>query len=235
MSSAAFARNVARNLPLNENRALVRWMTFALFAPGNKIFVVPRSRIRKNAPSNDRPDQPTQRTGTARLRAKAKPMKWYAQLIGYGFPVILGILLMRNVVERLWDCISPNSSKSVSLRPETWQPRVLAFLESVLYIAFLQLGQAWFIAAWLALKTAGQWQRWGSAGDDRANKPPGHVVFNVFLIGNGFLVLYCFVGYKMIGWIDADRWLRAFWAPSLIVGLTIAFYFWLARFRKPSA
>jgi hypothetical protein len=159
-------------------------------------------------------------------------MRWYALLIGYGFPVLVGVLLMKNVVERLWECLTPEGARSTTIRPEAWQPLVLALLETVLYIAFLQMGQAWFIGAWMAFKIAGQWKRWGESADEKTFKPAGHVVFNVFLIGNGFLILYAFVGYKLIGWINREQWLRAFWAPALIVCLNIVFYFWLARFRK---
>jgi len=159
-------------------------------------------------------------------------MKWYALLLGYGFPVLVGVLLMKNVVERLWECIIPRGASQTNSRPETWQPRVLAFLESVLYIAFLQLGQAWFIGVWMAFKIAGHWKRWGDSGDEKTMKPPGYVVYNVFLIGNGLLIVFAYVGYKLIGWISSEQWLRALWAPTLSVLLTVILYAWLARFRK---
>jgi hypothetical protein len=163
-------------------------------------------------------------------------MKWYAHLIGFGFPVVVGVLIMNNLVTRLWDCIIVHGSSDPKLRPESWQPRVLAFLESILYIAFLQMGQAWFIGLWMALKVAGQWTRWSARGDAATNQPPGPVVFNVFMIGNGLLILFSYVGFKLIGWVHHEQWLRVLWAPGLIVGLTLAFYMWLARYRKlPSA
>lgn len=161
-------------------------------------------------------------------------MKWYALLIGYSFPLLVGVLLMKNVVERLWECLIPEGVQQNAVRPETWQPRVLAVLETVLYMAFMQMGQAWFIGAWMAFKIAGHWKRWGDPGDEPSHKPPGHVVFNVFLIGNGFVILYAYVGLKLAGWINAEQWLRSLWAPTLAVVLTVAFYHWLARFRKVS-
>lgn len=159
-------------------------------------------------------------------------MKWYALLIGYGFPVLAGVLLMTNLVTRLWDCLIPGGSANPKLRPEAWQPRVLAFLESILFISFLLIGQSWFIGLWLSLKVAGQWPRWSARAEEGSGQPPGHVVFNVFMIGNGLLILYAFVGYKLIGWVHREDWLRVLWAPTLIVALTVAFYVWIGRFRK---
>ncbi|MEI7733610.1 MAG: hypothetical protein WCO56_28855 [Verrucomicrobiota bacterium] len=158
-------------------------------------------------------------------------MKWYAQLMGYSFPILLGILLMRNMIERLWDCLVDHNAK-LGFRPPAWQPEFLARLESVLFILFLQLGQAWFIAAWMAMKIAGQWMRWMDPGDAQVGRPPGHVVFNMFMIGNGLLILFAVVGYKLIGWVNREDWLLAFWAPTLITLLTVLCYVKLGPYRK---
>ena len=81
---------------------------------------------------------------------------WYAPVIGYGFSVFAEAILVKSLVETLWDCISPNSSSNPEIRPHPWQGDTLARIEGVLYVAFLQLGLGQLIGVWLALKVAGQ-------------------------------------------------------------------------------
>jgi hypothetical protein len=181
---------------------------------------------------NESPASNAQTPEPLRQAWKDAPMKWYAQLVGYCYPVLLGVLLVKNLVERMWDCVLPDGSKNPALRPDAWQARALSYIEAVLYVAFFQLGHPWFPVAWLALKIAGNWQRWSQTGNVNNGIPAGTAIFNVFMIGNAILILHSFVGYKIIVWMGTGRWLRAFWAPLLIVAFSILLYHWLARFRK---
>ena len=157
---------------------------------------------------------------------------WYASVIGYGFSVFAEAILVKSLVETLWDCIAPHSSNSPQNRPHLWQGDALARIEGVLYVALLQLGLGNLIGVWLVLKVAGQWKRWMDDGDEQTQRPDGRSVFNIFLIGNALSVLYSFVGFKLIGWIEADRIIQVCWVCLSVIALTLAFWAWIPGQRK---
>jgi len=157
---------------------------------------------------------------------------WYAPVIGYGFSVFAEAILVKSLVETLWDCISPQSASHPQNRPQLWQGDALARIEGVLYVALLQLGLGNLIGVWLILKVAGQWKRWMDDGDEQKQRPDGRSVFNVFLIGNALSVLYSFVGFKLIGWIQAERILQVCWVSLSVIALTLAFWAWIPGQRK---
>ena len=157
---------------------------------------------------------------------------WYAPVIGYGFSVFAEAILVKSLVETLWNCIVPQSSSSPQNRPQLWQGDALARIEGVLYVAFLQLGLGGLIGVWLILKVVGQWKRWMDDGDEKTQRPDGRSVFNIFLIGNALSVLYSFVGFKLIGWIQAERVLQVCWVSLSVIALTLAFWAWIPGQRK---
>jgi len=101
-----------------------------------------------------------------------------------------------------------------------------------LYVAFLQLGLGNLIGVWLVLKVAGHWKRWVDDGDEQTQRPDGRSVFNIFLIGNALTVLYSFVGFKLIGWIQAERVLQVCWVSLSVIALTLGFWAWIPGQRK---
>ena len=154
---------------------------------------------------------------------------WYAAVIGYGFSVFAGAILVKSLVETLWDCIAPQSSTS---RPQLWQGDALARIEGVLYVALLQLDLGNMIGVWLILKVAGHWKRWMEDGDEQTKRPDGRSVFNIFLIGNALSVLYSFVGFKLIEWIAAKQILQVCWVSLAVIALTLGFWAWIPGQRK---
>ena len=148
---------------------------------------------------------------------------WYAPVIGYGFSVFAEAILVKSLVETLWDCIAPESSTTPKNRPQMWQGDALARIEGVLYVALLQLGLGSLIGVWLILKVGGHWKRWMDDGDEQTKRPDGRSVFNIFLIGNAMSVLYSFVGFKLIEWIAAEKVLQVCWVSLSVIALTLAF------------
>jgi len=147
---------------------------------------------------------------------------WYAQIFGYGFALVVGGIMVKELVGVLWDRLSPGGAKNPQLRPNAWQTRALGHVERVLYVALFQGGQGLLVGLWLALKMIGKWTRWSEGGDEKAQKPSGQAIFNIFLLGNALSILYAFLGFKMIQWVSAGRALRACWAPLAVMLLTLA-------------
>ncbi len=157
---------------------------------------------------------------------------WYAYVIGYGFSVFGAAILVKSIVETLWDCIAPDGAANTRIRPFPWQGDVLARIEGVLYVACLELGLGQLIGVWLGLKVAGQWKRWMDDGDEATQKPDGRTVFNIFLIGNSLSVIYSFVGFRMIGWVLADEVARVVWVSLTVLAVTLALWAWIPGLRK---
>jgi len=157
---------------------------------------------------------------------------WYAHVIGYGFSVFAGAILVKSLVETLWDCIAPDSSDKPQVRQPPWQGDAIARIEGVLYVAFLQLGLGQLIGLWLILKVAGQWKRWMDDGDEKTQRPDGRSVFNIFLIGNALSVLYSFVGFKLIGWVIAGRITQVCWVSLSVIAATLVLWAWIPGQRK---
>jgi hypothetical protein len=157
---------------------------------------------------------------------------WYAPIIGYGFSVFAEAILVKSLVETLWDSVSPGSSSNPRFRPQLWQGDALARVEGALYVAFLQLGLGQLIGFWLALKVAGQWKRWMDDGDEKTQMPDGRTTLHVFLIGNALSILYSFVGFKLIGWVNAGEIIKIIWVTLSVIGLTLAFWAWIPGRRQ---
>jgi hypothetical protein len=82
------------------------------------------------------------------------------------------------------------------------------------------MGKPEFIGIWLALKVAGQWKRW--SGDESGIH--GRGVFNVFLIGSAFSVIYALTGAKMTEWLQSEDKLqldKVILAPAVLVITTL--------------
>ena len=158
---------------------------------------------------------------------------WYAPIIGYGFSVFAEAILVKSLVETLWDSVAPGAAQNPSFRPQLWQGDALARVEGVLYVALLQIGLGQLIGVWLALKVAGQWKRWMDDGDEKGERPDGRTVLHVFLIGNALTILYSLVGFKLIGWVQAGDVVKILWVSLSVIGLTLGFWAWIPR-RRPS-
>jgi hypothetical protein len=64
-----------------------------------------------------------------------------------------------------------------------WQSFVIGTLELIAFPSLISCSQTNMIGAWLGLKTLAQWRRWS---EDRE-------VFNLFLIGNGFVLIGAYI------------------------------------------
>jgi hypothetical protein len=147
---------------------------------------------------------------------------WYAQILGYAFALVVGGIMVKNVVDVLWERLAPGGAKNLQLRPNGWQTQALGHVERVLYVALFQAHYGLLVGLWLAIKMIGKWTRWSEGGDQNAQKPSGQAIFNIFLLGNALSMLYAFLGFKLTQWVSAGRTPRACWAPLAVILLTLA-------------
>ena len=79
--------------------------------------------------------------------------------LGYIFAVVIGHFFIRWIVDEMWKETGWDGT-NYDDRPGYYQPRLVGLIERVLYLGSLQMGKPEFIGLWLALKVAGQWNRW---------------------------------------------------------------------------
>jgi hypothetical protein len=109
-------------------------------------------------------------------------------IIGLSVSAIGGWIVLWFVIEKLaWPYVIGNNPqlgfKSNKKPPSLTIP--LGIVERVLYTIAVIIGAYEWIAVWLAMKTAVQWDRW--TGNLR-------VTYNVFLLGNALSILFGLFG-----------------------------------------
>ena len=156
------------------------------------------------------------------------------QLVGFGFAIVFGTFATWLVADVMWRCLGWRQSEDPNyFRPDRWQPIAVGIIERTLYVATLRIGKGEFIGFWLALKVAGQWQRWGKEQKLGGITVEGRSIYQTFLIGNAFSVLYALVGARMIDWYTWSH-LYLYAVPTVLVVGTFIFWLWLFTHWMPS-
>ncbi len=157
---------------------------------------------------------------------------WYAYIISFVFAALVGAVLIKRVVDALWDGLVPNGSTNCHINPHPYQGEALGVVERAFYVTALRCGLSQLVGVWLILKALGQWKRWGEVGDARTGKPDGGSLYMIFLIENALSLLYGFTGFKLVDWILMQRYLRISWVVAGLIGMTLAAWVWLRRYQK---
>lgn len=160
---------------------------------------------------------------------------------GYIFAVIAGHFAISKYIDRLWFLIGWQTSNPDE-RPAHYLAYLLGIIERSLYFAALLANKPEFVGIWLALKVAGQWNRWGEKAKIGTVELEGRVFYNIFLIGSGLSIAYAFVGANIFmsmgkhedkGYIGS--WFAVAILPILLIIGTIALlpisYCWANRYR----
>lgn len=145
---------------------------------------------------------------------------WACYFVGYFFAVVFASVPISLIVDKLW---KPNLNDN-DIR-YSWTSKILGYIERSLYVASFQIGKPEFIGIWLALKVAGQWNRW-------SDKNTGRHIYNIFLIGNGLSIAYSITGAGLIYWCNDyliyrcndDLYLAIVVPISLVLATLILFY-----------
>jgi cytochrome c biogenesis protein CcdA len=114
--------------------------------------------------------------------------------VGFGVVTFLmGHFLTMWLVNKMWEFIKSNDPESNLLGRYPEQAQIVGIIERTLYFAALAVNQPIFIGIWLTLKTVARPLRW------RANKGaiPGRAIFQPFLAGNGFSLLFAGAGHAI--------------------------------------
>lgn len=146
---------------------------------------------------------------------------WACYILGYFFAVVVAQYPISLIVDKLWRGIGWTDDQVDDIRPYSRTPKILGYIERSLYVGSFQLGKPEFIGIWLALKVAGQWNRWSEDKKYGEHFVPGRHTYNIFLIGNGLSIAYAITGAKLIEWCSNDLSLAIVVPISLLLATLI--------------
>lgn len=144
-------------------------------------------------------------------------IEYWPYLVCFFYAIIVGDFFVRKVVNELWKEYKGNQNFDQLLRPSVIHPQIVGIIERSLYVSALIMGNPEFIGLWLAVKVAGQWNRW-SEGIENNNMEiiPGRAFFNIFLIGNGLSIAFAIIGFQFIAWFYQSKLSAAIIVPILL-------------------
>ena len=146
----------------------------------------------------------------------------YAYACGYLYGLGMGNIFVKNIVTRMHE--NQNERRKFSVLKVS---QGLGLIEGFLFVTSLLYEKPEFIAIWLTLKTAAGWGHWNRHEFVHVNPDGervtilGRMSFNIFLAGNGLLIAFSFIGFKLIDWLLNGMILHA-----IVVGIGAVFAAW---------
>ena len=128
--------------------------------------------------------------------------KTYYYGIAYIISIIGSQFVIKHILKNMWKQVYIRIKKNQKfneieeIRPFLRTPQVLGLLESILYTTACLIEKYEFISVWLLLKVAGSFKREFKSAEHFERQK-----FNIFLIGNGLLILFSFVGALISKWL----------------------------------
>ncbi len=144
--------------------------------------------------------------------------------VGFVVALFVGQFFIWKIVEPMWASLGAPHV----VRRQYWHAIILGSVERVLFVGSVLFGKPEFIAAWLALKVAGQWRIWTDPtvikdknGWTVVEIAPRNA-YNIFLVGNALSVGFSVLGAQLIEWGCVSAWPKVWVAiGSAIVGATL--------------
>ena len=96
-------------------------------------------------------------------------------LVGYVLGLFGGHLIVSRIVNSNWRKFLPKLKQHHPL------PMIIGYLDRFIYITSILVGAEEFVAVWLVLKMAGEWNQ----DNDSQDRP----LYHLFLLGNGLNVV----------------------------------------------
>ncbi len=143
-------------------------------------------------------------------------MLWH-YIYGFGFSIVVGLL-----IGLVTDAVRGGESG------HGWKTRIQGSVEQVLYTSSVLIGQPLFVAVWLGVKTAGQWQAWTGFRDQHAFFDK---YLSPYLIGNALSVIVAVTGAKIIDWLATGH-IFAWLAPAAVGFGILSLYLWADYMSK---
>ncbi len=158
-----------------------------------------------------------------------------AYLLGFSYSVVLGGLLTKWVLDRFY--LGYESGRTA----EDWRTAVVGLAERALYTTSWLLAVPQFIAIWLALKVAGQWDRWKAdwavkerQAELKAGRDTARAMYAGYLLGNAISISFGVAGALIIQELLRLRWPVAL-AIAIVLPAAVALLYLYIRSRTTTA
>ncbi|MBI2174602.1 MAG: hypothetical protein HYU33_05345 [Candidatus Omnitrophica bacterium] len=126
---------------------------------------------------------------------------WYSAA-GFGFSTLGGLLIY-----------GLTNTMREGTKGRGWKTMIQGSVEQIMYTGSYLFGKPEFIAIWLGVKTAAQWQAWTRYKDDGGSFDK---LLSPYLAGNGLSIVMAITGALMINW--AQRHSALAWiVPSVVL------------------
>ena len=158
---------------------------------------------------------------------------WLPIILGYFYAIIGGHIFISWIVNKLWDEVQWRNKPD--LRPVAYVPKLVGMIERMLYVAAFQFNSPEFVAVWLALKVAGQWNRW----EDDVHLEDGRIIsgrffFGIFLIGSALSIFYGFSGYQIIENLASQKIYEAIILAMIVILISVLFWIYIWWHQRKS-
>lgn len=157
-----------------------------------------------------------------------------AYLLGFSYSILLGAVVTKRVLDRFY------SGYESGRTTENWRSGVVGVAERALYTTSWLLAVPQFIAIWLALKVAGQWDRWKSDWaskarqvDQKAARDTARAMYAGYLLGNALSIAFAVAGALLVQELLRLRWLSAL-AIAVVLPLAVALLYLYIRAQTTS-
>ena len=133
-----------------------------------------------------------------------------AYALGYFYAIVVGTWVITPLLDTFY------SGYEGGRTAEKWRSQAVGFVERTLYASSWLSGAPGFAAIWLALKVAGQWERWKAdwsskqrTEEAQARTDTSRAMYAGYLLGNGLSIAFGFVGGMFAQHALAYRWNEA--------------------------
>jgi len=151
-------------------------------------------------------------------------LKYWPYAAAFVFAVVLPTYW---IMEKLAAALREQTGETPGKRWLPWQGKLVGCVERGLYVTAFLAGHPEFVAVWLALKVAGQWQGWKAEGG-----PAGHIVFNNSLVLNAFSIGYAFAATQAVEWFRHAEYVLVA-VPFLVVVANLFVTGWVRKQPRP--
>lgn len=156
---------------------------------------------------------------------------YFMYAFGYFYSVILGGILVWRILEKQYEHIKKekklNDEEDIAYKT---YPRVVGFIERLMYTTSFLLGRFEFVAVWLGFKVA---SRWEAAKLEKGDKKEinKYADYQTFLIGNALSLIYATTGWGIICFCEKrnDYITAAILGVGIILGTVILKIWWAKK------
>lgn len=159
-------------------------------------------------------------------------LKVVGLFVGYIISIFMGDFVIRPIRNKMYEGFEGGDEL------HRWRAQVIGWLERFLYTTSILIGSPEFIAVWLALKVAGQWDRWKLDIGEKAafGTVRARATYSVYLVGNGLSILFGGVGAILFKLIGKDEWILASTLVLAVgIGSLLLFQFIKSKVEKQNA